>query len=270
MQVVTFPGLNLTFKLSEVAIEIGGLQIHWYAVFIAIAIIMAMIIYRLYNGKFGIKFDDIFDMSLFVIPISVISARIYYILFNFEYYFVNPSEIFNVRLGGMAIYGSIIGGVITCYILCKIKKINFLDLLDYIVPVIALGQAIGRIGNFVNVEAYGNETMLPWRMGIYEGNTYMEVHPTFLYELLVTMSIFILLTIKKDKRKFKGEFVCIYLIIYGLGRAFIEGYRTDSLMLGPLRVSQILSMALFVIFTIIYLFKTIKIKKESKIPEKSN
>jgi len=168
----------------------------------------------------------------------------------------------------MAIYGAIIGGAITCYILCRIKKISLLDLLDYIVPSIALGQAIGRLGNFVNVEAYGTETMLPWRMGIYEGGRYIEVHPTFLYELVVTLSIFIFLMIKKEKRKFKGEFACIYLIIYGLGRTIIEGFRTDSLMLGPLRVSQILSIIIFVTFTIIYLFKTNQIKKDAKIQEK--
>ena len=186
---VVFPGFSLKFSIDKVAVTIGDLGIHWYAVLIAIAIVIGIVICRLYDGKFGIKFDDILDLSLYVIPISIISARLYYILFNLDYYLANPAEIFNVRSGGMAIYGSIIGGAIACYLGCKIKKINILDLLDYIVPSLALGQAIGRIGNFINVEAYGSQTLLPWRMGIYEGSKYIEVHPTFLYELLIRTAL---------------------------------------------------------------------------------
>ena len=264
MRTVTFPGFNLEFNISEIAISIGEIDIHWYAVFIAIAVALGILMCKIYDGKFEIKFDDVFDMSLFVIPISIISARLYYILFNFSYYFSNPASIFAVRSGGMAIYGTIIGGAIACYILCKKKKINILDLLDYVVPCLALGQAIGRLGNFVNVEAYGSQTLLPWRMGIYEGGKYIEVHPTFLYELLVTLFIFIFLTIKKDKKRFKGEYTCIYLIIYGFARMLIEGLRTDSLMIGPLRVSQILSGILFVVFTVIYLYENTKMRRKEK------
>ena len=134
---------------------------------------------------FGIKFEDIIDLLIFLIPISIISARLYYVLFDLNYFIKNPMQIFNIRTGGLAIYGGIIGGIITCIVFCKKRKINILDLLDYLAPALALGQAIGRWGNFANIEAYGVETTLPWRMGIYEANKYVEVHPTFLYESIV-------------------------------------------------------------------------------------
>jgi len=168
MSIVTFPGFNLEFNIPKIAMTIGSIEIHWYAILTVTAIIVAMILYKLYDGRFEIKFDDIFDMSLIVIPAGVIGGRLYYILFNLDYFFYSPKSIFNMRSGGMAIYGAIIGGAIACYFLCKKKNINILDLLDYIVPAIALGQAIGRIGNFINIEAYGSETSMPWRMGIYE------------------------------------------------------------------------------------------------------
>ena len=155
MAEVVFPGLNLQFNIDKIAIQIGPLAIHWYAILVALDFALAMLIYRLYDGKFDIKFNDILDLSLYLIPISLISARAYYILFNLDYYISNPMQILNTRSGGMAIYGGIIGGAITCYIFCKKRKINLLDLLDYIVPCLALGQALGRIGNFINVEGYG-------------------------------------------------------------------------------------------------------------------
>ena len=138
MNVVTFPGLNLQFNINRIALSIGGLSIYWYAILMTSAFAISLLIYKLKNGKFEIKFSDILDLALLLIPISIVSARLYYILFNLEYYVANPTQIFNLRSGGLAIYGGIIGGAVTCYIFCKKRKIDLLDLLDYIVPCLAL------------------------------------------------------------------------------------------------------------------------------------
>lgn len=138
MNVVTFPGLNLQFNINRIALSIGGISIYWYAILMTSAFAISLLIYKLKNGKFEIKFSDILDLALLLIPISIVSARLYYILFNLEYYVANPTQIFNLRSGGLAIYGGIIGGAVTCYIFCKKRKIDLLDLLDYIVPCLAL------------------------------------------------------------------------------------------------------------------------------------
>lgn len=138
MNVITFPGLNLQFNINKIALSIGGISIYWYAILMTSAFVISLLIYKLKNGKFEIKFSDILDLALLVIPISIVSARLYYILFNLEYYVENPTQIFNLRSGGLAIYGGIIGGAVTCYIFCEKRKINLLNLLDYIVPCLAL------------------------------------------------------------------------------------------------------------------------------------
>lgn len=138
MNEITFPGLNLKLQISRIAFSIGNIDIYWYAIFMMFAFIISLIIFKIKDGKFNIKFLDIWDLSLYVIPVSIISARIYYILFNLQYYINNPIQIFNLKAGGLAIYGGIIGGFITCYIFCKKRKIELLDLLDYIIPCLAL------------------------------------------------------------------------------------------------------------------------------------
>ena len=148
MNEVTIPFLNLKLQLSRVALTIGKISIYWYAILIMFAIIISLIILRIKNGKFNIKFSDILDLSLYLIPVSIISARIYYILFNLSYYTHYPIQIFNLKAGGLAIYGGIIGGAITCYVFCKKRKIDFIDLLDYIVPCLALRTSNWKMGEF--------------------------------------------------------------------------------------------------------------------------
>ncbi len=143
MNEITFPLLNLKLQLSRIAFSIGNIDIYWYAILMMSAFIIGLIICKIKDGKFNIKFSDILDLSLYVIPISIISARFYYILFNLEYYINYPIQIFNLKAGGLAIYGGIIGGGITCYIFCKKRKIDLLDLFDYIIPCLAL-RAINR------------------------------------------------------------------------------------------------------------------------------
>ena len=261
MDTVTFPLLNLTMNINNVMFSIGSLDIYWYAIIIVTAMIVAMLILKKKDGLFDIKFDEILNLAVIVIPIAIISARIYFVIFKIEDFINNPLDIFNFRTGGLAIYGGIIGGLITCIVYSKKKKINLLDLLDYIVPAVAIGQSIGRWGNFVNIEAYGTETTLPWRMGVYELGEYIEVHPTFLYESIATLLLFIILIYIGNKRKFKGQLTYIYLIGYGFARMLIEGLRTDSLMLGPIRISQLLSAIIIVTASILYLKDTPKTPK---------
>ena len=158
--------------------------------------------------------------------------------------------------GGIAIYGAIIGGAITAFIFCKRKKINFLSLCDFLVPLLALGQGIGRWGNFVNQEAYGYMTESFLKMRIYnkELGAFINVHPTFLYESILDLAIFAILMLIRKKRKFNGELLYLYLIMYGAGRAIIEGFRTDSLMIMNFRVSQILSILFVILGIILYYF----------------
>lgn len=262
MKTVTFPLFNLNLKISDVAFSIFGVEIYWYAIMIVTAMVVALLVLKLREKYFDIKFSDIIDLAIYVIPISIISARIYYILFSLDDYIARPKSILEFRSGGLAIYGGIIGGLITCYIFCKKRKINFIELLDYIVPSLAIGQSIGRWGNFFNVEAYGTQTNLPWRMGIYELGEYVEVHPTFLYESICTLILFIIL-INIKNRKFSGQSVCVYLIGYGFVRMLIEGLRTDSLMLGNIRISQVLSL-IILIFGITIYFRKIYQKKMSQ------
>lgn len=230
--------------------------------------IIALIWCKFKSGRFGIKFEDILDLAIFVLPISIICARLYYVAFSLDYYTRNPSEILSIKSGGLAIYGGLIGGIIVIAIYCKVKKIKLLDITDYIAPVIALCQSIGRWGNYINVEAYGYETNLPIKMEVVENGVVKFVHPTFLYESICTLFIFILLSNLSKKRKFSGEITYLYIICYSFIRFIIEGLRTDSLMLFNFRISQILSLALFIVFSSILIYKKNKHKQMSKNVEK--
>lgn len=252
MKEIVFPGFGIKINISNIAFEFGELRIYWYGLIIVFAILLAFLFMKKDDGKYGIKFEDFLYLSIFLIPVSFICARIYYVVFYFDYYKDNLINVINIRDGGLAIYGGVIGGIITTVVYCKIKKINVLDMLDYITPYLALGQAIGRWGNFFNVEAFGEQTNSIFRMGIMQNGIYTEVHPTFLYESVADLAIFILLFCIRNKRKFKGEITFLYLMLYSIARFFIEGLRTDSLMFYNFRISQIVSIIMFVI-SILYL-----------------
>lgn len=242
-----------TGLISRAAFTVFGFDIYWYAIFITIAIVFGYIWALVHDGRFKIKFDDVFNLSLIMLPTAFICARLYYIVFNLDYYISNPSEILQVRNGGLAIYGGIIGAILAIIVFCKIKKIKTLDLLDYLAPVLPLGQAIGRWGNYVNIEAYGSETTGPIKMEIVEDGATKFVHPTFLYESVLSLILFIIVWKLSKNRKFSGQIAFVYLMGYGLIRFFVEGLRTDSLMLGSIRVSQALSAIIFVVATILYI-----------------
>lgn len=201
---ITFPLLNLQLHINKIAFTIFGINIYWYAILIVASIILALFLCKRKDGKYGIKYEDIIDLSIILIPISFLSARLYYVIFNLKNY-TNLASIINLKDGGLAIYGGIIGGAIVAYIFCKKRNIQLLNLLDYIIPYLALGQSIGRWGNFINVEAYGTKTSLPWKMGIQTPTGINYVHPTFLYESILTFIIFLILQKNHKKENLKDK-----------------------------------------------------------------
>ena len=250
-------------KINPVAFKLFGLEVRWYGILIAIGAFLAINVAekmgKRYNYKDGLYNLFSSDLGIFVILLGVIGARLYYVIFQWDYYRENPGEILAIRNGGLAIYGGILAGLLATYIFSRIKKIKFMTILDCLAPAVPLAQAIGRWGNFINGEAHGGPTDLPWGIMV-DG---IKVHPTFLYELL-DFFIFILLYFFVSKRqKFEGQLFTLYLIIYGCGRFFIEAMRTDSLYFGPFRVSQLLSLILVVIGLIIYFYNISGLKNKS-------
>lgn len=266
-----FPGLGLNFEINNVAFKVFGLSVYWYGILIAFALLLAMILALRSCEKFGISQDTLLDGVLIAVPCAIVFSRLYYVVFSWDEYKDNLLKIFDTRSGGLAIYGAVIGAALGAFIYTRIKKISFLEIFDFAVPYIILGQAIGRWGNFINQEAFGAPTDLPWRMN----GTYIDkfiankgldpavwgVHPTFLYESLWNFAVFAFLIIFRRKKKLNGEAVSLYLILYGIGRAFIEGLRTDSLMLGSVRFSQMLSIIFVIVLVPLFIYRRVKSAK---------
>ncbi|MGM9617450.1 prolipoprotein diacylglyceryl transferase [Butyricicoccus sp.] len=251
-QTVSFPGLGLEFHFNNVAFHIASKPIYWYGILIMLGVILAVVYASARSRQFGIRQDDLYDAVLFAVPLGIVCARIYYVIFEWEQYKDNLSEIFATWHGGLAIYGGIIGGIIVIVVLCRVKKIYVMDMLDLFASAVPIGQILGRWGNFFNCEAYGSSTTLPWRMVI--GKTLEEAgatgnHPTFFYESAWNLIGFIILYFSSKKRKYHGEILLLYLGWYGLGRFFIEGLRTDSLYLWGtgIRVSQVVALICIII-----------------------
>ena len=271
MDVVSFPSLGLQFRVSRVAFTIFGMQIYTYAVIIAFTLILSIFLGLRHCERYGFRQNDIIDMMIFAIPASILFSRIYYIIFSWDSYRGNLSSILNIRQGGLAIYGAIIGAFAVVFVFCRIRKVNALALLDFGVPYLAMSQAIGRWGNFINQEAFGTNTTLPWGMSSMEITRFLNervanlrgmgvivdpslpVHPAFLYESLWSALLAVLLFWLRRRKRFHGEGLFAYLIGYGLARAAIEGIRVDSLMIGStsIRASQVLSIVLAVLFAVL-------------------
>lgn len=232
--------------MNRYAFEIFGFGIAWYGIIMASAMLVGTIILMKVATRYGYKEDDILDLVLVMLPTAVVFSRLYYVVFEWSYYSQNPSMIFAVRQGGLAIHGGIIGGLLGGWIVCKVKKLNFPDLADMVSMPLILGQAIGRWGNFINQEAHGGPTNLPW--GIMVNG--VKVHPTFLYESLWDLLVFVVLIAIFKRRKFYGEHFVKYLILYSVGRFFVEGLRTDSLMIGPFRMAQVFSLIAIILGTL--------------------
>lgn len=257
---------NLIAALNPVALSFGGLEIRWYGVIIALGILIAMTLATKESERKGLGSDFIVDMMFWVLPIGIIGARIYYVLFELPYYLENPGEIIQIWNGGIAIYGALIAGILTIYFYTQKKGMSFALTLDILAPAVLIAQAIGRWGNFMNQEAHGAEvtrnfleklqlpTLIIDQMNI-DGIYY---HPTFLYESLWSLIGFILILFLRRKEKLlrEGEVLLTYVMWYSFGRFFIEGMRTDSLYLFNLiRVSQLLSLILFFGAIIIWTYR---------------
>lgn len=243
---------------NPIAFTIAGIDIRWYGILIGVAFLLAIYISYLRAPKFGIVQDDILDLTIFLIPCSIIGARAYYVIFSYDNYRGNFIQMLNLRAGGLAIHGGIIAGVIVSYIVAKRKKIKFSNLADLIMPQVALAQAIGRWGNFFNSEAHGGPTNLPWAITVYGE----KVHPTFLYESIWCFFIFILLIFLSNKIKFNGQIALLYAMLYSFERFWVEGLRTDSLMIGQFRQAQVLSLVVFILALSAYIYQVRKYKKK--------
>ncbi|RKX48132.1 MAG: prolipoprotein diacylglyceryl transferase [Thermotogae bacterium] len=250
--------------LKNYIVRIGRLEIRWYSVLIVTGIFLSYYIARKRAEKEGVNPEHLDEVLVYGIIAGVIGARIYYVVFRWDYYSKNFSEIFKIWHGGLAIHGAIIAAILTGFLYTRLKKnvsFTFLQGLDIFTGVLPLGQAIGRWGNFFNYEAFGVPTNLPWKMFVPEKFRPMEFrnqdffHPTFLYESLWDLFVFYALTVYYRKyRKGFGEVTALYLILYSIGRFFIEGLRVDSLMLGNYRVAKIISLIFIVIGIILLIY----------------
>lgn len=266
---ISFPGFGIgEFSVNSVAFTIFGMDIAWYALLITFGMICcgAYVIFQ--AKKIGVTVDDVIDYALFTIPFGIIGARLYYVLTELEHY-KTFWDVINIREGGLAIYGGIIAGTITVFIVSLVKKIDFFAFGDCVAPGVLLAQGIGRWGNFMNGEAFGYETDLFCRMGLQNqltGGELMYVHPTFLYESLWNLIgvLGVYLFAKLVGKKYDGQLILLTFGWYGLGRMFIEGLRTDSLYIPgtAIRISQALAAVIFVVFLALLIFFAIRKPKK--------
>lgn len=284
---VEFPGLGLEFTFNN-TVHIGNISIAWYGIIIAFGLLLAVIYGYKHFRKFGVDEDKAFNAILAGIIGGIVGARLYYVIFSWEDYGFDTSsfkafmgsiyDIIATWNGGMAIYGGLIGALLAGSITAKICKVKLPPLLDLVGLGFLIGQGIGRWGNFVNVEAFGSNTTLPWGMTGEIVSDYLAshqaefaaagitvdpsipVHPCFLYESIWCLLGFVILHFYSKRRRYDGEIFLLYLAWYGLGRSFIEGLRTDSLMIGSMRVSQLLAILLFISATVVWVCIHVKIR----------
>ena len=242
-------------NIDPVAFSIGPVTVRWYGLLIASAMMIAAFGGCRMMRRAGIDEDDFLTIFMVGMVAAILGARAYYVLFEFPYYLQNPGEIIAIWHGGLAVHGGIIGGTIAMLIGCRHYHISFWQFVDIMAPFMVLGQAIGRWGNFFNQEAYGYEVdpaAVPWAMWI--DGAYR--HPTFLYESCWDLLVFvILLLLMRQAWIRRGEIALSYLMLYSMGRVIIEGFRTDSLMLGPLRMAQVMSLLLMVGAFLVLLYR---------------
>lgn len=279
---IAFPKLGLEFEISRVAFNIFGLRIYWYGIIITVGLMLSVLVALKLAKKYNIDEDKLLDVIMVSGVLAIVCARIYYVIFApFEY--DSLWDMINIRDGGIAIYGAVLGAFSTGFVMCKIKKLDFLKVADIAAVCFLLGQGIGRWGNFVNQEAFGTNTDSVFGM-ISENTTkylqrvapslaqqgitvdpYAPVHPTFLYESLWCLLGFALIMWYISRKKFDGEILCLYMIWYGTGRFFIEGLRTDSLTTnGGMRTSQIVAVVSVMVGIAVILYNLWRRKQHEK------
>ena len=279
--IISFPGLGFEVEVNRIAFSIGSIDIYWYAVIIATGFMLALVFAFKNFPKFGIDPDRAIDVIFFAMVLGIIGARAYYVAFQWDLYKDNLAEILNIRGGGLGFYGGIIGGLIGMIVGCKLRQQKILPFLDVAGGAVLIGQGIGRWGNFVNSEAFGCNTDLPWGMTSPKIAAYiarnstetmgavmdptLPVHPNFFYESLWCAIGLLVFCYVAKKRKFDGQMFLFYLAWNGFGRMLIEGLRTDSLMIGPFRISQLLG-AIMLLFAVCAYFAAVKLMKSEKTP----
>ena len=269
---IGFPGLfgGIEIDPDPIALHIGH-GIYWYGIILALGLLAGLLLCMKQAKRFGLTEDNVMDVGLWATPLCIIGSRIYYVVFYLDLYrnadgSLDWGRVIAIWDGGIAMYGTVIVGILVAFVYCKIKKLKFLAMTDLCVMGLLIGQCIGRWGNFVNGEAHGGPTTLPWGMTI-DGQS--MVHPTFLYESLWNLAGFVLLHFYSKKRRFKGEIALLYAAWYGAGRAWIEGLRTDSLYIGSVRVSQLLAVVscIAAVAVLARQYHRIKVAKAFYVPE---
>jgi len=238
--------------IDPVALQIGPLSIHWYGIIMDIAFILGAALAYHNASKSGVNPEHILNLLILIIPAAIIGARLYYVIFSWENYIFDPLEAFAIWHGGLAIHGGLIGGFLAGYFYIRKHRLDFWKMGDNLAPSIILGQAIGRWGNFINQEAFGGPVSREYishfpsfiQKQMFIGGQYH--HPTFLYESIWNLLVFTFLMVYRRRKHFSGQILLFYLALYSAGRFFIEGMRTDSLMLGPIRVAQLVSLILII------------------------
>lgn len=283
---VAFPHLGIYFSNLPKGITIGGFTIAYYGVIIALGMIGGLFLARWQAKRTGQNPELYMDYALYGILFAVIGARLYYVAFSWDTYKNNLWQIFNIRGGGMAIYGGVIAAVVTAIIYCRIKKYKFSLFADTAVVGLILGQIVGRYGNFMNREAFGEYTDSLFAMRLKEnqvsasnitdtmranmeyidGTGYIQVHPTFLYESVWNLMVLVIMLLRTKRKAFDGEIFLVYIVGYGVGRCWIEGLRTDQLQIGStgIAVSQVLSALLAVGGIAYWIYRMVKMKKEGR------
>ena len=286
---VAFPHLNIFITGLRNNFQMFGYTIAYYGVIVALAMLIGFFVASFLVKKTYQNIDDYYDLFILVIIVAIIGARTYYVAFNWDYYQIRPSQILNIRAGGLAVYGGIIASFIAISVFCLIRRLKFFQVVDTACCGLVIGQAIGRFGNFFNMEAFGTYTnnLFAMRMKydlvdkttvdsqmLYNkitdmGAEYIQAHPTFLYESTCNILLFVLLLLIFFKwKKFNGQIFATYLIGYGIVRFFIEGLRTDSLYIlnTTIRVSQVVSIVCAVVGVLIYVYNTTFLKQKFPIP----
>ena len=282
---VAFPFLGLYFHNMPSSITIFGFRIAFYGIIIGIGVLLAFFIVSKLAAKEGISTDLIYDLGIFIVIFGILGARLYYVIFSWDYYKDNLIRILYFREGGLAIYGGVIAGFITLVLFCKKKKVSIFKIGDLVIPGLLIGQILGRYGNFFNREVFGtySDGLLAMRlpinavrysdiddaikMHILPGTNYIQVHPTFLYESIYNMGLLLAVMLFRKRKKYDGEVLLWYFGGYGIGRAVIEGIRTDRLLLGStnIAVSQLLGIILFTVSITIDIFVRISMVSKEKI-----
>lgn len=234
---------------NPVAFTIFNIDVMWYGVLITSGIVLATAICCRRAPKHGIEGEQVLNFVIICIPAAIVGARLYYVVFNWELYAGDILKIINTRLGGLAIHGGLIFGFTAAVILCIVWKVRPLNILDLAAPCVALAQSIGRWGNYFNSEAHGGPTDLPWAITV----NGQSVHPTFLYESIWCLALFLLLIYVDNRRSFEGQTILLYGMLYSVERFFVEALRTDSLMIGPFKQAQVISLAAIAVCIALYI-----------------